>query len=76
MLDRKVVEEFLDDEFEDVDWEVPNDITKNVLVETFCLFTEDDLAEWLMDNFKSFFSLGDIDWDIVRDKIKHYSQCS
>jgi hypothetical protein len=76
MLDRKVVEEFLDDEFEDVDWEVPNDITKNVLVETFCLFTEDDLAEWLKDNFKSFFSHGDIDWDIVRDKIKHYSQSS
>ena len=37
MLDRKVVEEFLDAEFEDSDWELPEDISKSILVETFCL---------------------------------------
>ena len=76
MLDRKIVEEFLDDELADSDWEIPKDITKSDLVETFCLFTEDDLAEWLKDNFKSFFNHDDVDWDIVRDRIKHYGQSS
>jgi len=76
MLDRKIVGEFLDDEFKDSNWEIPKDISKSVLVETFCLFTEDDLAEWLKDNFKTFFNHGDIDWDRVRDRIKHYNQSS
>jgi len=76
MLDRKVVEEFLDDEFEDSDWEIPADISKDVLVETFCLYVEDDLGEWLNDNFKSFFNHGDIDWDWIRERIKHYAEGS
>ena len=75
MLDRKVVEEFLSYEFEDSGWKIPNDISKTVLVETFCLYVEDDLTEWLNDNFKSFFNHGDIDWDWVRNRIKHNGGC-
>lgn len=33
MLDRQVVEEFLDGEFEEGDWEIPADIPKDKLVE-------------------------------------------
>lgn len=74
MLDRDVVEEFLDREFEDGDWEIPDDIPKDKLVETFCLYTEDDYYEWLKDNLKSFFNHGDTDWDWIRDRIRHYDQ--
>jgi hypothetical protein len=76
MLDRKVVEEFLTDEFEYSDWELPIDISKSILAETFRLYVEDDISEWLKDNFKSFFNHGDIDWDWVRDRIKHYNNGS
>ena len=70
MLDRVVVEEFLDWEFEDRDWEIPESITKEVLVEAFCQYTEDDYYEWLKDNFKSFFDHGNPDWEWIREKIK------
>ena len=70
MLDRQVVEEFLDGEFEVGDWEIPADISKDDLVETFCQYTENDYYEWLKDNFKSFFDHGDPDWDWIRNKIK------
>lgn len=73
MLDRKVVEEFLNEEFKDSDIELPLDISKDVLVETFCLYVEDDYYEWLNDNFKSFFEHGDPDWDWIRERIKHYT---
>jgi hypothetical protein len=73
-IDRKVVEEYLNNEFEDSDWEIAEDISKSVFVETFCLYVEDDLGEWLNDNFKSFFNHGDIDWDWIRDRIKHYAE--
>ncbi len=42
MLDREVVEAFLDCEFEEGDWEVPKDIPKEALVEAFCQYVEDD----------------------------------
>lgn len=74
MLDRQVVEEFLDEEFEDTDWEIPSDIPKDKLVETFCQYTEDDYYEWLKDNFKSFFSHGNPDWDWVKGRIRHYEE--
>jgi len=70
MLDRTVVEEFLGWEFEEGDLEIPEDILKDVLVEAFCQYTEDDYYEWLKDNFKSFFEHGNPDWDWVRGKIK------
>ena len=61
MLDRSVVDEFLDCEFEDTDIEIPGDVGKKELVEAFCQFVEDDYFEWLKDNFKSFFDHGDPD---------------
>ena len=36
MLDREVVEEFLNWEFEDLELEIPEDIPKEALVEAFC----------------------------------------
>ena len=70
MLDRQVVEEFLDGEFEVGDWEIPDDIPKDKLVETFCLYTEDDYYEWLKDNFKSFFDQGETDWEWIRERVR------
>ncbi len=69
MLDRKVVEGFLDLEFEDRDWEIPEDIPKDALVEVFCQYVENDYYEWLKDNFKSFFNHGNPDWEWIRKKI-------
>lgn len=74
MLDRKVVEDFIDEELEDTDIEIPADIPKSTLIETFCLYTEDDYYEWLKDNFKSFFEHGDPDWDWIRNRIKYYTE--
>ena len=70
MLDRKVIEELLDWEFEGLDWEIPENIPKDALVEAFCQYTEDDYYEWLKDNFKSFFNHGEPDWDWIRKEIK------
>jgi len=67
MLDRKVVEELLDCWLKD--WEVPEDISKDALVEAFCQYTESDYYEWLKDNFKSFFNHGNPDWKWIRGKI-------
>jgi len=66
MLDRDVVGEFLDCEFEDM--EVPEDIDKGALVEAFCQYVENDYYEWLKDNFKSFFNQGDPDWEWIRER--------
>lgn len=68
MLDRAVVEQFLDGEFGEGDWEIPADIPKDALVEAFCQYTEDDYHEWLKDNFKTFFNHGDPDWQWIRGK--------
>ncbi len=70
MLDRGVVEEFLDWEFEEGDWKIPEDIPMEALVEAFCRHVEDDYYEWLKDSFKSFFNRGNPDWDWVREKIR------
>ena len=69
MLDRQVVKEFIDWEFEEGDWEIPRDILKEALVEAFCQYTEDDYYEWLKDNFKSFFNHGDPDWEWIRGRL-------
>jgi hypothetical protein len=70
MLDRDVVEEFLDCEFEDTELEIPEDIPKEELAEAFCQYVEDDYYEWLKDNFKSFFNHGDPDWEWIRERVK------
>ncbi len=75
MLDRKVVEEFLEEEFKDGEMEIPKEIKKSDLVETFCLYVEDDFYEWLRDNYRSFFhslSQGKTDWNWIKGRIKHY----
>jgi len=69
MLDRTVVKEFIDGEFEDGDLEIPEDISKEALVEAFCQYTEDDYYEWLKDNFKLFFNHGDPDWNWIRGRL-------
>ena len=74
MLDRNVVEEFLDGQFEDVDLEFPKDISKEQLVEAFCQYVEDDYYEWLKDNFKSFFNHDNPDWEWIRERIKYYAK--
>jgi hypothetical protein len=68
MLDREVVREFLNDELQAFEIEVPKDIQEDSLVETFCRYVEDDYYEWLKDNFKSFFDHGDPDWDGIRER--------
>jgi hypothetical protein len=70
MLDRDVVEAVLDEEFEDLELEIPEDIDKKALAEAFCQYIEDDYYEWLKDNFKSFFNHGDPDWEWIRENIK------
>ena len=69
MLDRDVVEEFLDCEFEELELGIPEDISKNALVEAFCQYVEDDYYEWLKDNFKSFFDHSEPDWEWIREKL-------
>ena len=66
MLSRKVVREFLDEELEEI--EVPDDIFKEVLVEVFCKYVEDDYYEWLKDNFKTFLNYENPDWQWVRKR--------
>jgi hypothetical protein len=70
MLDRRVVREFLDEEFMGI--EIPDDITNEAIVETFCKYVEDDYYEWLKDNFKSFFNYGKPDWQWIRERIKKH----
>ncbi len=69
MLDRAVVEEFLDCKLKDLDLEIPEDISRDALVEAFCQYTEDDYYEWLKDNFKSFFNHGNPDWEWIRGRL-------
>jgi len=66
MLDRDVVGEFLDCELEGI--EIPEDISREALVEAFCQYVEDDYYEWLKDNFKSFFEHGNPDWEWIRER--------
>lgn len=74
MLDREVVKEFLEEKLKDIEIERPADISEDVLLETFCKYTENDLYEWLNDNFKSFFNHGDPHWDWIKERIAHYSK--
>ncbi|MCK4321648.1 hypothetical protein KAX08_03925 [candidate division WOR-3 bacterium] len=74
MLDRGVVKEFLEEKLKDAGIEIPQDINFDELVETFCLYTENDYYEWLKDNYKSYFSIGNIglafNWDGIRERIE------
>ena len=72
MLDRKVVKEFLEENFKESGMKIPKGIKKSELVETFCLYVENDYYEWLKDNFKSFFNRWNPNWDWIRERIDHY----
>ena len=73
MLDREVIKQFLDCEFEDLELEIPGAIPRDALVEAFCQYTEDDYYEWIKDNFKSFFGHGNPDWNWIRKKVRSVS---
>jgi hypothetical protein len=70
MLDRDVIEEFLDCKLKEAKIKIPRDIKKKALVEAFCQYVEDDYYEWLKDNFKSFFGDGELDWERIRGRIR------
>lgn len=72
MLDRNVIQEFLEVGLRERRIKRPKNISKDYLLETFCKYVEDDYYEWLKDNFKSFFNYGNPDWDWIKDRIEHY----
>jgi len=72
MLDREVVKEFLEEELEGI--KIPKDISKKILVETFCRYTENDYYEWLKENFRSFFNHGNPDWNWIKERIDQYTK--
>ena len=74
MLDREAVKEFLDDELDDMEIEMPQGIVQDSLVEAFCRYVEDDYYEWLKDNLRSFFDHGNPDWDWIRQRIGQQSR--
>jgi hypothetical protein len=74
MLDRYVVKELLEEEFEERGIKLPKGISKKTLTEAFCKFTEDDYYEWVKDNFETFFNYGNPDWDWIKERIEHYSR--
>jgi hypothetical protein len=69
MLDRDDITEFLDEELEDLETEIPKDTSKGDLVEAFCQYVELDYYDWLKSNFNTFF---ESDWDDTRKKIRKY----
>ncbi|MEA1964766.1 MAG: hypothetical protein U9O41_06530 [Candidatus Aerophobetes bacterium] len=73
MLDRSVVREYLDEEFEERGIEIAKDIPKKILVEVFCEYVEDDYYEWLKENFQSFFNYGNPDWNWIEERIKQFA---
>lgn len=74
MLEREVIKEFLKQELKERGIKIPDDISQQNLVETFCKYVENDYYEWLKDNFKSFFNHGNPDWDCIKELIEKYSK--
>lgn len=72
MLDREVVKEFLEEELEGI--KIPKDVSKKILVEIFCRYTENDYYEWLKENFRSFFNYGNPDWNWIKERIDQYTK--
>ena len=67
MIDRERVKEYLEEELEEID--IAGNISFGELLETFCVYTEDDYYEWFKDNFKSFFNYGNPDWTWIKGRI-------
>jgi len=72
MLDREVVQKFLEERFEDNEVRIPKRIPIKDLTEAFCLYIENDYYEWLRDNYKSFFE--GLDWNWIKERIQHYKK--
>jgi len=70
MLDREVIEELLDWEFEDLDLEIPDDIPREAFIEAFCQYVEEDHYEWLKNNLRAFFDHGNPVWNRIVEKIR------
>ena len=70
MLDRGVIEELLDWEFEDLDLEIPEDIPREAVIEAFCQYVEEDHYEWLKNNLRSFFDHDNPVWNRIVEKLR------
>ena len=70
MLDRAIIEELLDWEFEGLDLGIAEDIPREAVMEAFCQYAEEDYYEWLKDNFRSFLDYGNPDWNQIIEKIR------
>ena len=74
MLNRQVVKEFLDSEFEDLGLKVPRDIPMGGLLGAFYQYVQDeyvegDYYERLKEHFESFFNHGNPDWEQIRERL-------
>lgn len=69
MLDREDIEEVLDTELEYLGIEIPHDITREALIESFCEYIEEDYPQWLRENLALFFNDGEPDWDWIRERL-------
>ena len=74
MLDRTIIEQLLDWEFEGLHWEIPEYISREALLEAFYQYADDDHYEWLKDNLRSFFDHDNPDWNRIRERIKASEQ--
>jgi len=70
MLDRAIIGELLDWEFEGLDLAIAEDIPREAVIEAFCQYAEEDYYEWLKDNLRSFFDHGNPDWNQIIEKIR------
>ena len=74
MLDRQIVKKYLEENLKDWSEKYPEHIDFNDLVESFCLYVEDDFYEWLKDNLRSFFCVDSeaINWGDITRKMEMY----
>jgi len=72
MLDRDVVQEFLEESFEEDKIQIPKDIKIEDLTKDFCLYCENDYYEWLKDNYKSFFD--GFDWNGIKERMQRLKE--
>ena len=69
MLDRLVVKGFLLNKFQEAKLCIPKDIEMQKLINDFIKFTEDDMYEWLKDNYKTYFNYNNPDWNFIRKRL-------
>lgn len=74
MLDRRLIKEFLEEEFKFGGIIQPETISMDEITEAFCQYTEDDYFEWLRDNYKSFFNYDNPNWNWIIDTVSFIRQ--